>query len=652
MVLQLAMQWFPQCVAGGTLQRFVVPVPWKTPMPVRVQQYVDCTWRTWDMSLAEYMRKANKKGEIAKYLRKRYAIACAEVDGNEIEDLEPWAATAQTRGEFMTASIYLSRYNDEYYGQWVLMNVPFTSVGELWREDLDLVPGHLRCQALALLHRPEHWQDQSAIRADLELEAFREHHIRNILAMLLANQIHIQNYFDGTLDKDDELPAQVANRDDPPPLAEDQKRIASEIGDSVKAGMQAKQVRETYWMGEHAMDESPFGGVLRYAFAVLGPAGSGKSVAVQSAVDKVFTDLEGRILIVAPTGRLAATYRAKFPHLDVDTIHGAFKVYKPMRETMELMMPYDLVVVEEVGQLSRPIFDRLIQLWTEAERLPTLVFVGDFWQLPGVDPTKATDSLYWRGGSILKRELHTMRRCKCEKLRAKLQILRSAKPDMKQLRFILRGHKAPSRGRVGYCMNKTPTATDVWHILQETPHTMFLTVSRRACAMLNKMAVQALFSDDTPIAVEVPCDPESNTENYDGSSKTRSEPILMSVFLGMSVVLTKNLNKSIGFVNGMGAKVLGVDRHRNILVITEQGIRISLHPYTEEDGAVYFPMRLGYASTLHKVQGATLKHVTIWLDVRNMSAAAYVALSRVEYDANWRFVGDPGRHHFTPARFF
>eukprot|EP00972_Heterocapsa_arctica_P068167 10065858-Heterocapsa_arctica.AAC.1 len=37
------------------------------------------------------------------------------------------------------------------------------------------------------------------------------------------------DYFDGTLDKDDELPMQVATRDDPPPLAEDQKRIASEI---------------------------------------------------------------------------------------------------------------------------------------------------------------------------------------------------------------------------------------------------------------------------------------------------------------------------------------------------------------------------------------------------------------------------------------
>ena len=43
------------------------------------------------------------------------------------------------------------------------------------------------------------------------------------------------------------------------------------------------------------------------------------------------------------------------------------------------------------------------------------------------------------------------------------------------------------------------------------------------------------------------------------------------------------------------------------------------------------------------------QHITLWLDIPNMPAAAYVALSRVEYDANWRFVGDPWVHHFTPA---
>jgi ATP-dependent exoDNAse (exonuclease V) alpha subunit len=121
------------------------------------------------------------------------------------------------------------------------------------------------------------------------------------------------------------------------------------------------------------------------------------------------------------------------------------------------------------------------------------------------------------------------------------------------------------------------------------------------------------------------------------------------VYAGCRIMLTKNLNKSIGFVNGMGATVLYMEDN-NLTVRTDQGRRIAVHPWTSEENVAHYPFRVGYASTLHKVQGATLPHITLWLDVPNMPAAGYVALSRVEYDANWQFVGDPGVHHFTPAR--
>ena len=93
----------------------------------------------------------------------------------------------------------------------------------------------------------------------------------------------------------------------------------------------------------------------RPVVAVLGPAGSGKTTAVEHAVQTCVED-GARVLIVAPTGRLAATYRAKYPHLDVDTIHAAFMLFKPEQQTLELMYPYDLVIVEELGQLPRWIF--------------------------------------------------------------------------------------------------------------------------------------------------------------------------------------------------------------------------------------------------------------------------------------------------------
>ena len=121
------------------------------------------------------------------------------------------------------------------------------------------------------------------------------------------------------------------------------------------------------------------------------------------------------------------------------------------------------------------------------------------------------------------------------------------------------------------------------------------------------------------------------------------------IYLGARVTLTKNLNKEVGYVNGMGGIAVGLDKAA-VLVKTHQGKLLSIYPWTSPEHIVHYPLRLGYASTLHKVQGATLEHVTVWLDIPNVPAAAYVALSRVSYDREWRFIGNPGVHHFTPAR--
>ena len=347
MTLQLAMRWFPQCFAAGTLQPFRVPVPWEKELPDRVKQYMTCRWRPADMPLIEFLRKTSKKGNIHKKLEQRYKQAkhAAEAAGEELmeESLEAWAVNAEPQGEVALAAKYLSRYNDRYYGQWVLMNVPFRDLdAELKKPELELVPDHLYYQALAYLHRLDHWANPDAIRAELELEAFREYHIRNILAMLAANQSLIEKYLDGTLDKNDDFPEDVAD----PLVAADaaglalsleQKRIADEIVESVKEGICRRQATENAWKGEGPEQEDPFAQVtnLRSALAVLGPAGSGKTTAVHQAIRDVAVH-EGRILLAAPTGRLAATMREKFPDLEVDTVHGAFLVYKPVQERVPM----------------------------------------------------------------------------------------------------------------------------------------------------------------------------------------------------------------------------------------------------------------------------------------------------------------------------
>ena len=129
----------------------------------------------------------------------------------------------------------------------------------------------------------------------------------------------------------------------------------------------------------------------------------------------------------------------------------------------------------------------------------------------------------------------------------------------------------------------------------------------------------------------------------------------MRYFLRNQSQVLGNLDKERGFVNGRTVTVLATKR-KGILV--EMSNKQTLMVYPAHDfsptgtatGPAYYPVRLGYSTTLHKIQGATLPHITIWLDCPYVRAAAYVALSRVQYDDNWRFIGQVETKHFLPAQ--
>ena len=66
--------------------------------------------------------------------------------------------------------------------------------------------------------------------------------------------------------------------------------------------------------------------------------------------------------------------------------------------------------------------------------------------------------------------------------------------------------------------------------------------------------------------------------------------------------------------------------------------------------AVYYPIRLGYADTIYKYQGAELSHITFWPDRPPCPATAYLALSRVRRDSDYLLGGVIRPEHFVPAR--
>ena len=80
-------------------------------------------------------------------------------------------------------------------------------------------------------------------------------------------------------------------------------------------------------------------------------------------------------------------------------------------------------------------------------------------------------------------------------------------------------------------------------------------------------------------------------------------------------------------VNGMAGKVKYLDG--NTIFVQTANVIVPVFP-VYSDGQEHFPIVAGYASTIHKVMGQTLQHVTLAFDMQMFSpAVGYVALSRV-----------------------
>ena len=192
------------------------------------------------------------------------------------------------------------------------------------------------------------------------------------------------------------------------------------------------------------------------------------------------------------------------------------------------------------------------------------------------------------------------------------------------------GPRGGDKNRRAWTGNR-PTVEDIRKILRSYPDTTLLAISRDSVYELNELAIKAEHGDETPIG-ELEGDMESNPANYTRDAKGAKvlkpfsdlEGYPMTLYRGMKIFLTQNVNKEYDYVNGMRATV--EDYHptsKGLRVVTDSGHRIVVSPWTDKGKGyrTYYPIRPGYASTILKFQGTTLKHVVVWLDVPDIEGA-------------------------------
>ena len=648
MWLTLFAQKFPQCVMGGTMVDMVAPVPGSDTKTEIVESYEKCAWRRADMCLLEFLRKSNADGQIIRWLRNKH-----EHSGEECT-LEEFANMYKTRGEKLMAISFVSRMRDEFYGQWMAMHVPFKNLDKLLDPSIvEKVPPHLKYFACAMQCAEEHWSDETGLRQELALEGHGNEHTETVINFVKAQRHLVRRYLSGDLAADEvhDVDLETDEEEAAKPGAERlrldpaQRKLKQLVDRRVALAMEARE----------APDDETYEEILIQAgrseiIIALGPPGSGKTTVIHKCVRK-WHRKGARILFALPTGQLASEIRRVHTEIDVDTCHGALLFHKDLTEALPILTQYDLVVIDELSMLTADHYDRVHAMWQTAEKLPCVVMLGDFYQLPGPQkpPSRISDSPAYRYAK--KMDFSTVHRCKDPKLAKKLKALRTSVPSMRLLKKIVNTkHRA--------WKSEEPTTYDVLTLLRRHDNTVMVTCTRKAAMLLNDLTITVLFEHrhKEPLAV-LPGDWETDPNNFGADHNVpkgaRVEPVQVKIFEGMRLFLTQNLNKRNDFVNGMSVTVESYHEESGCLqVMTKTGKMLAIPCIREKvEGHYidYFPIRVGYASTIQKLQGQTLDHVTIWLDRPGCKAAGYVAMARVRTDADYLIAGKVTPWHFVPA---
>ncbi|CAE7481979.1 unnamed protein product [Symbiodinium sp. CCMP2592] len=653
MWLLLANQTFPMFFMGGTMQPIIAPHPGMEVKPEYLQLYEAATWRG-EMPLIEYLRKVNKKGSILEHIRKAYL----KTDGSI--SLHTFALRYETFGEKIIAAEMVSMQNDKFFGQWMALHIPYKRLEDLLLPDIvQAVPEQVKFLACALHWAPELWRNEARVRDFMALRAHREAFIETVIHRIRAQDFFIQQHLSGQLQRTENVAVPRSLEDlfeeraDDLVFTTEQASFERNINKRVD---QALRLRAEADDGEYerlAAIIEEHGSMV----ACSGAPGTGKTAVLDRCIRRA-QRLGARVLIALPTGVQRVRMKQRHPEAELDTCHGAFLFHKPLAEAMGVLTCYDLVVIDEAPQLFEEHFERLHEMWLASGKVPCLVFAGDEWQLPPPDRTKR--SLVWhpKWNLVHKIELHHVWRQHCEDpLLHKLAFLRKNRPLGQEgqcfVRDLCRNHKAWSR-------HHQPMAEDVRMLMQTTAgDTTVITCTRRGAALVNALAQEVLFQGQgQPALGQIAADWESNPANYDEETGVLKEglpePSRLTLYAGLRVRLTRNMDKSHDFVNGMAATIHSFDSRRGAVIVeTETAETLCVYPVADDScpgGYItYYPMRLGYADTVHKFQGAELRHVTFWPDRPGCPAAGYVALSRVRHDGDYLLGGCITAEHFVPA---
>lgn len=381
---------------------------------------------------------------------------------------------------------------------------------------------------------------------------------------------------------------------------------------------------------------------------LTGPGGTGKSFLLKTMYEMIPQRTEKHVAVTAMTG-CAALLIGRF----AKTLHSwagiglgrenAATLAATIRRSGKALRRWlgtDVLIIDEVSMMTPELLEKLdavaklLRRNTKPMGGLQVVFVGDFYQLPPVMKEKEEDTPFVFESEIWNEIVQEMV--------CLTKILRQTDPVF---HTILEEARKGKISQESLCVLQGRTNLP-WQQLKIRPTLLF---TRRAeVDNVNDRNLKALKTERQVFKAETVFAPIEATKGLTKESPEvkrivekmdKDGPYMGELLLaiGAQVMLLTNLDFDAGLVNGSRGVVTGFDSSGAPLVQFLRGDPIPVPAAswesTDMEGVSrkQIPLKLAYAITIHKAQGATLDCALIDIGTSTFEyGQAYVALSRVK----------------------